>query len=836
VSRSPDPRLDDLLTVAEPSFEELTERIESLPPAVGRELAELAADYGQELAHSADRMAEAPLVLRVAGLLCLHSGEMAAAINCNLIACEVDKVLAEEPEAYEAVRLSCESLGGLARNIAQPKLVFDALATAADAAYFQAGTYQQRGERDSYHTVLRQVLTGCVWAVEFIEAAAAARLRVFVSLVAQTAIEAMDMVGWLSGDEEVEVREQLRTLTLAMETFVPNDFSISDDPEISQVAAARLARMSYEYGSPDHGRGRLLASHPDEETDSMAALERLCAQYTLERTSQRPADQLRELRRRAWFAIDDAREAGLSRAARVHTAQRLDALLGEMILDEFRLLVGRDVDDCFTALEANKSRILLDELDGRAVTAADTATAKHLLAKESRLLHLTAQGAGKRWRELSLVSRLPIGGLDSAPDKIDMRGINELDAVYRRHRAGFAGSAGITDLGQIIESLRPGEALLHLHIPYDALDPAGDLAILLITADGALPIHRALPERLTLDGDIIGGRMQADGNQPLDFSPLGEAIALARMAIRDGNDDRAVTYLRSLYDILLGPLAEYGRAPDTFSRLIIVPHGPLHAVPFAALQHEDGRFVAQMVAHAVAPSASVWHRLRNRAAPTVSSFAGFADPQLGSRWAALPDARHEVTEIGRLLGTLAVHTFVGADATETRLRNLAPRQSILHLATHGEFPQEDAIDLHRALLTPADGHDGRIHAEEVRGMDLSRTSLATLSICDGGLARFGPGDEQFGLISAFLAAGVRNVLGPLWEVDDVRTARLMVEFYRHLLDLGPAAALQKASTALMMAGEQIRDWAGFAVFGDGQLISAADPASAESRLATEMRV
>lgn len=836
MSRSPDLRLDDLLSVAERSYEELTERIESLPPEVGRELAELGADYGQELAHSVDRMAEAPLILRVAGLLCLHSGEMAAAINCNLIACEVDKVLAEEPEAYDAVRMSCESLAELARNIAQPKLVFDALATAADAAYFQAGTYQQRGDRDTYHTILRQSLAGCVRAVEFVEAATIARLRAFVSLLAQTAVEAFGELGWFEGHDRVEVREQLRALTLAMETYVPKDFSISDDPEISAETAARLARMSYEYGSPDHGRDRLLASQPNDVTNVMATLERLCAQYALERTSQRPADQLRELRRRAWSAIDGAREAGLSRAARVHTAQRLDTLLSDMIIDEFRLLIGRDVDDCFTALEANKSRILLDELDGNTAAVADPTAAKDVLAKESQLLHLAAQGARRSWAEQSLVSRLPIGGLDSSPEKIDVRGISTLDEIYRRHRAGFVGSAGITNLEQIMESLQPGEGLLHLHIPYDPLDPAGDLVILLITCEGALPIHRTLPDRLTPDDDLRAMRMQVDGKQPVDVSPMGQAITLARMAIRDGHDDKAITYLRPLYDILLGPLADYGRAPDTFSRLIIVPHGPLHAVPFAALQDEDGRFVGHMVAHAVAPSASVWHRLRTRPIAAVSSFAGFADPQLGSRWDALPDARREVTEIAGLLSTLAVQTHTGAEATETRFRDLAPRQSILHLATHGEFPQEDAIDLHRALLTPADGHDGRIHAEEVRSMDLSRTALATLSICDGGLARFGSGDEQFGLISAFLAAGARNVLGPLWEVDDVRTARLMVEFYRHLLDLGPAGALQEASTALMMDGEQIRDWAGFAVFGDGQVFSAADRASGQSRRAAELRV
>ena len=100
-------------------------------------------------------------------------------------------------------------------------------------------------------------------------------------------------------------------------------------------------------------------------------------------------------------------------------------------------------------------------------------------------------------------------------------------------------------------------------------------------------------------------------------------------------------------------------------------------------------------------------------------------------------------------------------------------------------------------------------------MDLSAAELVVLSICDGGMYRFGPGDEPYGLLSALLAAGARNIVGPAWSIEDTQGRLLITEFYERLMAEGPAEALRRAVVSRMRAGVEIRDWAGFVLFGAG---------------------
>jgi hypothetical protein len=57
---------------------------------------------------------------------------------------------------------------------------------------------------------------------------------------------------------------------------------------------------------------------------------------------------------------------------------------------------------------------------------------------------------------------------------------------------------------------------------------------------------------------------------------------------------------------------------------------------------------------------------------------------------------------------------MGGTAIEVALRKHIAGKDIIHITTHGEFPEEDAIDFHRILLSPTVEHEGRIHAEDLR--------------------------------------------------------------------------------------------------------------------------
>ena len=101
-------------------------------------------------------------------------------------------------------------------------------------------------------------------------------------------------------------------------------------------------------------------------------------------------------------------------------------------------------------------------------------------------------------------------------------------------------------------------------------------------------------------------------------------------------------------------------------------------------------------------------------------------------------------------------------------------------------------------------------------MDLRSTRLFVLSICDGGLYRVGPGDEPYGLIPALLTAGVENVLGTLWPLNDKVIRDFIPQFYKPLLEFGPAEALRQASNQFIQDRKLLRAWAGWVLVGPGR--------------------
>src|SRR6185369_11753528 len=83
---------------------------------------------------------------------------------------------------------------------------------------------------------------------------------------------------------------------------------------------------------------------------------------------------------------------------------------------------------------------------------------------------------------------------------------------------------------------------------------------------------------------------------------------------------------RALGAALLG--AADSALPAGITRLVVVPDGPLHRVPFDALRLRDGRAAVERWAIGVAPSAAVAAALRRRPEPTpeASRLLALGDP------------------------------------------------------------------------------------------------------------------------------------------------------------------------------------------------------------------
>jgi tetratricopeptide (TPR) repeat protein len=257
-------------------------------------------------------------------------------------------------------------------------------------------------------------------------------------------------------------------------------------------------------------------------------------------------------------------------------------------------------------------------------------------------------------------------------------------------------------------------------------------------------------------------------------------------------------HLASLHASLLGPVSDYLRQ---FDHWIIAPHRHLHGIPFAALE-KDGVCLQDRVDLLHTPSASVFAACRKR--PPVSAEA--------SSWViAVPDEHNPDIEREAALVCAAIpgaNAIIGTAATLSAFQSAASRCSILHLAAHGVFRRDNPMF---SSIQLADG--------PLSLLDLSHTrleaGLVTLSACNTGSAVSVGGDELLGLMRGFLAAGARNLLVSLWEVDDESTTRLMAEFYRHLIGhkRHPALALRKAAAEIRREQPHPYFWAPFILVG-----------------------
>jgi CHAT domain-containing protein len=316
--------------------------------------------------------------------------------------------------------------------------------------------------------------------------------------------------------------------------------------------------------------------------------------------------------------------------------------------------------------------------------------------------------------------------------------------------------------------------------------------------------------------------------------PRSQISSLSRTfvtAIRSGNDARDSG--QQLYSQLVAPML-----PPGTTSLVIVPDGPLHLVPFSALQTARGARLTETLTLSAAPSATIYEMLSAAKRPSTASkpFLGvaFSPPdqgvtlaQAGTRSLAelragalspLRFAREEVTEAAKTLGPQSV-TLEGAQASETALKAEPLGEfRIIHIAAHGV---SDATEPERAGLVLSPGtanEDGLWQAREIVRSRLNADTVV-LSACETGSGRLQGQEGVMNLARAFLIAGSRSVVASLWSVDDRSTATLMEAFYTHLKSGSTVIqALREAQRDFIKDyGEKAKPnlWAGFEVIGYG---------------------
>ena len=350
----------------------------------------------------------------------------------------------------------------------------------------------------------------------------------------------------------------------------------------------------------------------------------------------------------------------------------------------------------------------------------------------------------------------------------------------------------------------------------------------------------------------------APGDTALPVWRRGDGSFVASLARPSDDASRVVEaadIAAALGARLIDPLAD---ALAGKRRLIVSPDGVLALLPFEALHSARGRLLERYrtsyvqslsVLKLIAERASAPHagarqqlfamgapRYEGVAAPGVDTTTPLAStaalpgtPVVGASaqrargWQDLPGAAREIEAVSRLFAPGQRRVYVGAEATEARLRSLDAQHELaryryLLFSAHGylsmESPALSAIVLGVDAAAPA--FDGYVTAAEWVGFDLA-SELIVLSACETASGRQVQGEGVMGLPFALFVAGNRNALLSLWPVQDDSTALFMQRFFarvhageRH----GDALAATKRELAADPRYRAPRHWAPFLLYGD----------------------
>jgi CHAT domain-containing protein len=247
-----------------------------------------------------------------------------------------------------------------------------------------------------------------------------------------------------------------------------------------------------------------------------------------------------------------------------------------------------------------------------------------------------------------------------------------------------------------------------------------------------------------------------------------------------------------------------------YSKLVIVPHGPLHYLPFHALHTGESYLLEGYEISYLPSSSSLRYCHESRPSAEQSIIFGHSS---GNQ---LPYAVDEAHKIATLLSG---QLFLEEQASVAKLYEAIPDCLILHFATHGDFRLDNPLFSGLALA------DGWLTTMDIFNLRL-KASLVTLSACQTGRSVMGGGDELLGLMRAFLSGGAASVALTLWAVEDRSTAQIMETFYRNLINgSSKGAALRHAQMQFIQGNHKLPDvqpeyyahpyfWAPFFLVGD----------------------
>ncbi|MEJ7872839.1 MAG: CHAT domain-containing protein [Rubrobacteraceae bacterium] len=446
------------------------------------------------------------------------------------------------------------------------------------------------------------------------------------------------------------------------------------------------------------------------------------------------------------------------------------------------------------ALERGRARLLGETVDRN---HADLESLKELGRSD---LYDRYEAAVRQWNMASRAASEPTPSSAEAASAYEASLVKATTITRTELNAAIEAIRSVPGFELFLSPVTFGEiqtAAIVAPVVYLVATPEGSLA--LIIADGS--VQAVWSDFTNTD---LGNLFSRTGDDEDEHYPAYRRVIggylLGQLGDADLLDEELEKMLPVLGEALMGPVAERLRSKSA-GEVILIPAGllslfPLHAARYFR-QGEIAHFLDEFdVAYAPNVRAlSIARRQSGRI--TDRRLAGVGNPMPSHN--PLKAAEAELAKVVDLFPEGASQPLYAEAATKSALLAIISEGTYLHFACHGDF-DPDAV-LNSGLLMAA---GERLTLGEILygAVEVSGVRLVALSACQSGISDFFRlPDENTGLPTALMQAGVPGVVGTLWPVNDFSTALLMVKFYdRHLhgdeenrgVPVSPAQALCEA--------------------------------------------
>ncbi len=243
----------------------------------------------------------------------------------------------------------------------------------------------------------------------------------------------------------------------------------------------------------------------------------------------------------------------------------------------------------------------------------------------------------------------------------------------------------------------------------------------------------------------------------------------------------ANAHLQELREGLIGPVLDELR-----SRVIVVPHGFLHGVPFHAFV-ERGQLI-------YSPSGLLYGTPPPAMECAAPLFVAFSR-----------NSSSTVEEVQQAADRFPEAEILINPSVAALREGFSRVRSLVHIAGHA------GIDAVGGRLSWIDTPEGRLTGRDLTDMRI-RARTIVITGCQTARRTIRPGDEWLGLMRAFYASGASTIVSAFWDIRDEAARRFASEFYQRFDGGNAPSAVQAACAALREWEPHPYFWAGFGAF------------------------